>query len=168
MPFEGTIRLELDSAHRDDQGEALPQDPTMTAFVLGLMLVPVVDQAVKRLVLRRAGRGSLSLGVLGHVRLVQTQIWMMRAVRWVTPRAMWVIWVAAASASAIICALVPAFGWSLGLLLGGALSHALETSLRGSICDYVCLRFWPAFNIADVALAVGALGLAIELVAAMP
>ncbi len=139
----------------------------MTSFVLGVILVPVVDHAVKLFVLTRLGRGSLSLGVLGHVRLVQTQIWMMRALRGVTPRAMWAMWVAAAVASASICALVPGFGWSIGLLLGGALSHALETSLRGSICDYVCLRFWPAFNMADVALTVGALGLAIEIVATM-
>jgi signal peptidase II len=138
----------------------------MTAFVLGLILVPVVDHAIKLLVLARVGRGSLSLGVLGHVRVVQTQIWMMRVLHRVTPRAMWVLWVPAASASAIICAFAPAFGWSFGLLLGGALSHALEMSLRGSICDYVCLRFWPAFNLADVALTAGAVGIAIEFVGA--
>jgi hypothetical protein len=66
-----------------------------------------------------------------------------------------------------VCTIFPAIGWSFGLLLGAALSHALETSLRGSICDYVCLRFWPAFNLADVALTVGALGLAFELVSAV-
>ena len=38
------------------------------------------------------------------------------------------------------------------------MSHALETSLRGCIIDYVRLRFWPAFNLADVAITVGAAG----------
>jgi lipoprotein signal peptidase len=53
----------------------------------------------------------------------------------------------------------------VGLLLGGSLSHAVESSLRGSIADYVCFRFWPAFNLADLALAVGAIGTIGELVA---
>jgi hypothetical protein len=47
----------------------------------------------------------------------------------------------------------------VGLLLGGSLSHAVESSLRGSIADYVCFRFWP------LALAVGAIGTIGELVA---
>jgi lipoprotein signal peptidase len=46
----------------------------------------------------------------------------------------------------------------VGLLLGGSLSHAVETSLRDAVSDYVCLRFWPAFNLADLALAAGAIG----------
>jgi lipoprotein signal peptidase len=39
------------------------------------------------------------------------------------------------------------------------MSHALETSLRGGICDCICLRFWPAFNVADAAITVGATAL---------
>jgi lipoprotein signal peptidase len=39
----------------------------------------------------------------------------------------------------------------------------MEGSLRGSVTDYVWLRFWPAFNIADVAITAGAIGMAIEL-----
>jgi lipoprotein signal peptidase len=139
----------------------------MKAFVISLILVPVVDQAVKLFLRTRVSRRSISLGVLGHVRMVQTQIWMRRAMGGVSLGAMWVIWVAATVASTVVSTIFPAIGWSFGLLLGAALSQALETSLRGSICDYVWLRFWPAFNLADVALTVGALGLALELVAAV-
>ena len=135
----------------------------MTELLLGLVLVPAVDHAVKLLVLTRLGRGTLSLGVLGSLRLVRAQTWMRRGTRSITPLGMWAVWGVAAAASAAVCALHPALGWALGLLVGGALSHALETSLRGSICDYVCLRFWPAFNLADVALTTGALGLLLEL-----
>jgi lipoprotein signal peptidase len=46
-----------------------------------------------------------------------------------------------------------------GLLLGGSLSHAVESSLSGSITDYICLKFWPAFDLADVAIAAGAIGI---------
>ena len=51
------------------------------------------------------------------------------------------------------------FGVFVGLLLGGSLSNAVESSMRGSITDYICLRFWPAFNLADLALAAGAIGI---------
>jgi signal peptidase II len=137
----------------------------MTAWVVGLVVLPVLDQAIKWVVRTRLGRRSISLGVLGHVRVVQTRIWAMRALPLGSVRAMWMIWVAAAGASAVLSAAVPPAGWALALLLGGAFSHAVETSLRGSVCDYVCLSFWPAFNLADVALAAGAVGLAIELTA---
>jgi lipoprotein signal peptidase len=55
----------------------------------------------------------------------------------------------------------------VGLLLGGSLSNAMEGSLRGSVTDYVCLRFWPAFNLADVALTAGAVGLGVALLRAI-
>jgi lipoprotein signal peptidase len=34
----------------------------------------------------------------------------------------------------------------------------IETSRRGRVCDYLCLRFWPAFNLADAAISIGAVG----------
>jgi len=135
----------------------------MTAFVVGLILVPLLDQAVKVVVLHRLRRGSIALGPIGQVRVVRSRIWMRRTARRVKLRVIWILWIFAAGALAIVTALVPPFGWFSGLLLGGALSHAIETSLRGSICDYVCLRFWPAFDMADVAVTVGACGMMAEL-----
>jgi lipoprotein signal peptidase len=51
----------------------------------------------------------------------------------------------------------------VGLLLGASLSHALETSVRGSVTDYICVRAGFVFNLADLALAAGALGLMCDL-----
>lgn len=46
------------------------------------------------------------------------------------------------------------------LILGGALSNALDRALRGSVVDYFDFHWktwhWPAFNIADVAICIGA------------
>jgi lipoprotein signal peptidase len=67
-----------------------------------------------------------------------------------------------ACALVVASAWIPASGVFVGLLLGGSLSNALEGSL-GSVTDYVCVRFWPAFNLADVALTVGAMGIATQL-----
>ena len=70
----------------------------------------------------------------------------------------WCLWLAAAVPLVIASTLLPASAAFVGLLLGGSLSHAVESSLRGSITDYVCLHFWPAFNLADLALVAGAIG----------
>jgi hypothetical protein len=139
----------------------------VTALAVGLVLVPLLDQAVKLLVRHGLGRGTVSLGPLGEVRMVQADIWIARAPRRLNPAAMWIVWIAAAATVVILGARLPWSGWCSGLLLGGSLSHAVETSLRGAVCDYVRLRFWPAFNLADVALAAGACGMLVELVVAI-
>jgi hypothetical protein len=130
-----------------------------------MVLIALTDQAIKFLVRGFIGEGILSLGFLGQIRVVQTQIWMKRALGGELRRALWLLWAVAGGASAIICTMVPSFGWPFGLLLGGALSHALETTFRGSICDYVCLGWWPAFNLADVALTLGSLAVIFKILA---
>ena len=139
----------------------------MTALVAGLILVVLIDQTLKLLVLHWLGRESISLGVMGEVTSVQTRIWMTRAPYRLQLGIIWALWIFGACAVAIVNTLISSNGWFCGLLLGGSLSHALETSLRGCICDYVCLRFWPAFNIADVAITIGAIGCAADMVRAI-
>lgn len=139
----------------------------MTAILVGLILVPVFDQMVKRLVLRRVGRGSISLGAIGQVRLVEARIWMVCARVGSDRRVMWTVWTLAASTLTILASQTPSLAWSSALLVGGSLSHAIEMSVWGHVCDYVCLRFWPPFNLADVSLTVGASGLVAELVTAV-
>jgi lipoprotein signal peptidase len=39
--------------------------------------------------------------------------------------------------------------------------------MRGGVSDYVCLRVWPAFNLADVAITVGAIGVLLTTFMAM-
>jgi signal peptidase II len=45
---------------------------------------------------------------------------------------------------------------ALGMILGGALGNALDRVLAGSVTDFIDLRFWPVFNLADTAIVVGA------------
>lgn len=47
----------------------------MIALAVGLLLVPVLDQAVKRVVLRGLAPASVSLGALGKLQLVRSRIW---------------------------------------------------------------------------------------------
>jgi lipoprotein signal peptidase len=137
----------------------------MTAFVLGLIGVPLLDHAVKLLVRARLRHRSISLGPVGAIRVTPAPIWLMRrGGRW-TPGAMWVLWILAAGALVIVCGRVPSLALPFGLILGGSLSHAVEISVRGFISDYICLRFWPSFDLADVALTVGAITIVLEIAA---
>jgi signal peptidase II len=57
----------------------------------------------------------------------------------------------------------PVLPAALGLLIGGSISNLLDRVRLGHVTDFIDLRFWPAFNLADsfivagVALLLGAL-----------
>jgi len=44
----------------------------------------------------------------------------------------------------------------LGMILGGALGNALDRAVAGSVTDFIDLRWWPVFNVADSCIVVGA------------
>jgi signal peptidase II len=55
---------------------------------------------------------------------------------------------------------------ALGMILGGALGNLIDRvtrgpGLSGEVVDFVDLHVWPVFNIADAAIVVGAIVLAI-------
>lgn len=49
---------------------------------------------------------------------------------------------------------------ALGLIIGGAIGNLIDRVLHGKVTDFILLHYdgwyWPAFNIADSAIAVGA------------
>jgi len=56
---------------------------------------------------------------------------------------------------------------ALGLVLGGALGNLTDRAingprLSGRVTDFIDLRIWPVFNVADMAVVVGAILLAIS------
>ena len=54
--------------------------------------------------------------------------------------------------------------WShaiLGLVLGGVLGNAYDRLLYGSVTDFLALHWWPTFNVADSAITVGVVALAV-------
>ena len=50
--------------------------------------------------------------------------------------------------------------WALSLILGGALGNVLDRIMFGAVVDFIDLHYgnwhWPAFNIADSAICMGA------------
>jgi lipoprotein signal peptidase len=132
----------------------------MTAVAAGLLLVPVLDQALKLLALRGLASAAVPLGPFGRLQVVRSRAWLTRPGPGLAT--VWGLWCFAAGGLTALSAWFPSCGWFAGALLGGSLSHALETSLRGCVIDYVRLRFWPAFNLADVAITAGALGVLVQ------
>ena len=55
------------------------------------------------------------------------------------------------------------FKVSLSLILSGAVGNLIDRLRFGYVIDFLDLRFWPVFNLADSALTIGALLLSWEL-----
>jgi lipoprotein signal peptidase len=131
----------------------------MIVWIVPLVLVPLIDQAVKHMLRRRLGARSVPLGPLASLRMVSARVWLARGGAQPNLVLMWTIWALAAGVLVILAGEMPRSAFFVGLLLGGSLSHALETSSRGTVSDYICSKWWPAFNLADVAITIGAVGI---------
>jgi signal peptidase II len=60
----------------------------------------------------------------------------------------------------------PVLPVALGLLIGGSASNLLDRLRLGHVTDFIDLRFWPAFNLADTFIVVGVAILLAALVSA--
>src|SRR5262249_8410930 len=130
----------------------------MSFSIAAFLLIPLADQAIKALLRRRLGERAVSLGPFGSLRVIDTPIWWARGGLRPTPVMLWIAWLAGPGALLALAPRLPGCEWCAALLLGGSLSHMIETSRRGRVCDYLCLRFWPAFNLADAAISIGTVG----------
>lgn len=54
--------------------------------------------------------------------------------------------------------------WAGALILGGAIGNLIDRLRWGYVVDFIDLRWWPVFNVADIALTVGVSLMFIELV----
>ncbi len=46
---------------------------------------------------------------------------------------------------------------SFSLILGGAIGNLIDRMMHGYVIDFIDLRVWPVFNIADSAITIGAI-----------
>jgi signal peptidase II len=60
----------------------------------------------------------------------------------------------------------PVLPVALGLLIGGSTSNLIDRIRLGHVTDFLDLRYWPAFNLADTFIVVGVGILLLALVAA--
>ncbi len=47
--------------------------------------------------------------------------------------------------------------WFCWLIIGGGLANLFDRLFRGGVVDFINLKFWPIFNLADVAITIGLL-----------
>ena len=60
----------------------------------------------------------------------------------------------------------PVLPVALGLLIGGSLANLIDRIRLGHVTDFLDLRFWPAFNLADTFIVAGVAILLVALVSA--
>jgi signal peptidase II len=118
----------------------------------------LLDQWSKRMVQVHVGDRCLSWGPILRIRVVRhlKEIYRGRGSR----AALVVIWF-----TALVSAIIlqrsgawfqsPAALFGLALALGGAAGNLLDILRRRHIIDFIDLRWWPVFNLADVAIVAG-------------
>ncbi len=117
------------------------------------------DRWTKSLATRRLGNRIIDFGRLGRLRRVAARHPVRRPGYAVV---MTVVW-----CGALGCAIVlrSRLGWfaspgavfGLGAAFGGAAGNLLDLIRRRPIVDFVDVRWWPVFNVADVAIVGGLL-----------
>jgi len=128
----------------------------ITLFASGGVLL-VLDQWSKRMVQAHAANRCISCGRVLRIRYVKNPA----LANGRKARAALVLAWLAALASAIV--LYRSGAWfqsyaalfGLGLAFGGAAGNIVDILRLRSIVDFIDLRWWPVFNLADVAIVAG-------------
>jgi signal peptidase II len=132
--------------------------PITAALLAAAVVVAVADQASKALAGRLLADGRFHLVALRS------------GFRWaLNPRGSvvampvrWAIfaWIAALAGAGFVVvqgsrSLGIGGAVGVGLVLGGATSNLVDRVLRGAVVDFIALRAWPTFNLADAAMVAG-------------
>ena len=144
-------------------------DPGGLLYLVGAALLAVVDQLTKQLAVDRLGLSEVHTVVPGiNLVLVLNQG---AAFGFLADSGGWQRWffviVGIAISILIMISLLRKNPDSalcklgLALILGGAVGNIIDRVSRGYVIDYVDLHWrawhWPAFNVADLAISIGAL-----------
>jgi signal peptidase II len=70
------------------------------------------------------------------------------------------LWLALTALLLFAAAFEPSLGvaparFAFGIALGGATSNLIDIQRRGAVVDFIDLRVWPVFNLADAAIVLG-------------
>ncbi len=128
------------------------------ATAIGIVVfILIADQASKALMIRVLQPRGMLLSSRVGLRLVRNPRPGLGLIRGKGPLlATWIL----ASAGALLAAIVwfahdPMAQAGLAVAVGGAAGNLLDVLRRGAVVDFVDLRFWPVFNLADVAITAG-------------
>lgn len=128
-------------------------------FLMACAIVLALDQATKYLVVRNTVETSapVAIGGLIRIRHVSNRYGWMGAFR--NPRALLIFWALTAVCMALLAVMEPTRGRdiqaALGTAFGGVTGNTIDRLWRGGVVDFVDLRIWPVFNLADTAITAG-------------
>lgn len=132
------------------------------AFAPALGSIVLVDQGLKAVLVAAISEGrAFRLGTLVRIRPTRSPATIAGALG--MPRAVLpFLWLAILLVVLLVVPKAELFetrlSWvALGAALGGAASNLLDHFIRGGVVDYVDLRVWPPFNLADAAIVSGVL-----------
>ncbi|MFB3880537.1 MAG: signal peptidase II [Armatimonadota bacterium] len=137
----------------------------LAPFSVTAVLTVALDQATKAAALAYLAGGGVSL--LGGP--VQLAVSRNRGSAFGLPTPPW----AAIAIGVVVCVIVLGYAIgsasalprarlaALGLIVGGALGNLADRLCHGAVIDFIDLKVWPVFNVADIAITVGVAGLAI-------
>jgi signal peptidase II len=130
--------------------------------VLVAVAVVLVDQVAKRIVVDSLDRGEHSNVFLGIEITYVRNKGVAFGVLGGGGTLVTVVTVAAVLLLALYFAFHTSKPWlwlPFGVVAGGAIGNLVDRLRDGSVVDWIDPIFWPAFNVADVAIVVGILGL---------
>lgn len=123
--------------------------------VFGFVLV--ADQLAKAMIVARLDEGAFTSGILGirlrHV-INRRKPWGSKsAVRMLT-----ILWALLSAVALVVTATIDTRSAhvALGAVMGGATGNLLDGISRNGVTDFIDLRVWPVFNVADAAIVGGA------------
>ena len=142
-----------------------------TWFALAALIV-VIDQVAKWAVLAAFAPGG-RLALTGFFNLVlafnkgAAFSFLAGAPGWQTP-----LFIAVAAVAIIVVSVLlarspgdPLVCAGLALILGGALGNLIDRLRMGAVTDYIDVLSWPPFNLADIAITLGVVALALSYLA---
>lgn len=120
-------------------------------------IVLALDQGSKHLVVDR-GASRTGTGLI-RIRAVSNPIGWIGAFR--NRTALLIFWALTAAGMALLAVVEPTSGGgvqgALGAAFGGVTGNTIDRLWRGGVVDFVDLRIWPVFNLADAAITGGVL-----------
>ena len=149
--------------------------PRLSSWLALAALITLVDQATKLLVLQRFTLGERLVVVPGYfdLTLVYNRGAAFSFLAGADGWQRWFFIVVGIGASAFILWLLVRhgsqrlFGFALSLILGGAIGNVIDRVVHGKVVDFLLAHwqdrwYFPAFNVADSAITVGAVLLVLD------
>lgn len=126
-------------------------------FLLSCATVLLLDQGSKQLALWRVQRSEQRLSGLINIRIVSNASGWLGVFR--NRTALLIFWALTAVGMALVSLENLTSGWAtqaaLGAAFGGVTGNTVDRIWRGGVIDFVDVRVWPVFNLADAAIVCG-------------